>query len=215
MIPKKIHYCWYSEEPVPHIAAGNLANWQKVLGEEYEIIRWDAKMIAEEIPEPNEFLKHAIDNRNYAFMSDMIRYFAVAKYGGIYLDMDVRLYRNFDNFLEHSFFAGWEYWVNSRSINTLTAHCFGAVAHHPYVVSLLASYNGPYNEELAPIVMRNLMVEKYGITDYIDKNDFLKGEDFVIYPFHYFDRSKKAEHFEECVAHHQHMNSWRFSKIII
>jgi mannosyltransferase OCH1-like enzyme len=208
MIPKTLHYCWYSNDAVPGIAAGNLDNWKKVLGDDYKIIKWDAAKIAEEIPEPNEFLQYALDNKKYAFISDYIRYFSVHKYGGIYLDMDVRLFKNFDQFLDKKFFGGWELWNNNEAINTVTAHCFGALAGNQYLSQIIDSYNRSYDETLAPVVMRTILIDHYGLTGEIDKSEFWNEGDLTIYPYYYFDKQKTLQHFNSGIAHHQHMNSW-------
>jgi len=40
MIPKKIHYCWFGGNPLPHIAIKCMKSWKKFCPD-YEIIRWD------------------------------------------------------------------------------------------------------------------------------------------------------------------------------
>ncbi len=40
MIPKKIHYCWFGGNPLPHIAIKCMESWKKFCPD-YEIIRWD------------------------------------------------------------------------------------------------------------------------------------------------------------------------------
>lgn len=208
MIPKIIHYCWYSNDVIPAIAAGNMPVWQNILGNDYQIVKWDAAKIAEEIPLPNEFLQYALDNKRYAFISDYIRFFSVHKYGGMYLDADVRLFKNFDNFLEHDFFAGWELWNNDQDINTVTAHCFGATGGNLYLEQILDSYNRSYDETLAPEVMRTPLINNYGLTGEIKKDEFWSSNSLSIYPYYYFDKQRTLDQFNAGVAHHQHMNSW-------
>lgn len=209
MIPKTIHYCWFSNDPVPAIAAGNLANWEKVLGSSYNFVKWDEAAIRDEIPAPNQYLQHAIDNKRYAFIADYIRYYTVHKFGGIYLDMDVRLFRNFDAFLTHPFFSGWECWPRPGMINTVAAHCFGAMPGHPFLKQVVDAYEREYDEVVAPAIMRDILAADYGLTNSISKDMFWQTDTMTFYPFHFFDRAKHYLHYNEIVAFHQHMYSWR------
>jgi len=40
MIPKIIHYCWLSDNPVPEELQNYMATWKKHLPD-YEFIKWD------------------------------------------------------------------------------------------------------------------------------------------------------------------------------
>ena len=40
MIPKKIHYCWLSDNPLPELTQKCLTSWKEKLPD-YEIILWD------------------------------------------------------------------------------------------------------------------------------------------------------------------------------
>ena len=40
MIPKKIHYCWLSEDEMPEKLQKCLESWKKHLPD-YEIVKWD------------------------------------------------------------------------------------------------------------------------------------------------------------------------------
>ena len=50
MIPKKLHYCWFSGEPFPDEIQRCIDSWKKFLPD-FEWIKWDAEMaLATNIP---------------------------------------------------------------------------------------------------------------------------------------------------------------------
>ena len=105
MIPKKIHYCWLSGEPLPGNLVQCLSSWRNVLND-YEIIKWDAQSFdVASVP----FVKEACSVGKWAFASDYIRLHALYEEGGIYLDTDVYVRKRFDSFLNHDFISAVEY----------------------------------------------------------------------------------------------------------
>ena len=44
MIPKTIHYCWLSNDPIPSVFQDYIDGWKKIL-KGYEFIKWDFEMI--------------------------------------------------------------------------------------------------------------------------------------------------------------------------
>ena len=105
MIPKRIHYCWLSDEPFPRKIRKCMDTWRKT-HPDYEIVRWSTKNFdVESIP----YVKEAFEARKWAFAADYIRMHALYTQGGIYLDSDVVLLKRFDDFLDNSFFSSMEY----------------------------------------------------------------------------------------------------------
>lgn len=60
-----------------------------------------------------------------AFVSDYVRIAVVNKYGGVYLDTDVNVLKDFTPLLNNQFFTGFE------SGGMPFTAVFGAVKHHP------------------------------------------------------------------------------------
>jgi hypothetical protein len=118
MIPRKIHYCWLSGEPLPGNLEKCLSSWRSVL-DDYEIVRWDAQRFdINSIP----FVKEACSVKKWAFAADYIRLHALYEEGGIYLDADVCVRGRFDSFLNNDFFSAVEYHpsiVKSQKTRTL------------------------------------------------------------------------------------------------
>ena len=77
MIPKKIHYCWFGEKPLPELARLCIESWRKFLPD-YEIIRWD-----ESNYDVNKisYISEAYAAKKYAFVSDYARFDILYQYG--------------------------------------------------------------------------------------------------------------------------------------
>lgn len=104
MIPKIIHYCWFGGNPLPDLAVKCIDSWKKFLPE-YEIIEWnESNFPIVDFP----FAQQALDNRKFAFISDVCRLYAIDKMGGIYMDTDVEALKPLDAFLHHAAFSGFE-----------------------------------------------------------------------------------------------------------
>lgn len=104
MIPKIIHYCWFGRNPKPQKVLEYINGWKK-LCPDYEIKEWNEDNFNVNIL---PFTREAYKVQKYAFVSDVCRLYALLHEGGIYLDTDVRLMKNFDSFLNLKSFIGKE-----------------------------------------------------------------------------------------------------------
>lgn len=95
MIPKIIHYCWLSDEPIPANMQTYIHSWKEKLPD-YEFIHWSFKNFDKR---SSQWVSEAFEHKKYAFAADYIRLFALYNYGGIYLDMDVEVLKPFDELL--------------------------------------------------------------------------------------------------------------------
>ena len=104
MIPKTIHYCWFGGNPLPQLAKDCIASWKKYLPE-YELVEWnESNFPFAQFPLAQE----ALENRKFAFVSDVCRLYAIKEFGGIYMDTDVEVLKPLDAFLHHAAFSGFE-----------------------------------------------------------------------------------------------------------
>lgn len=162
MIPKKIHYIWLSDDPLPLLPRLCIDSWKRHCPD-YEIVHWDMKK-CQEIIDRVPFVREAVGLSKWAFASDYIRLYAVYSEGGIYLDSDVFLYQSFDPFLKGDYFTNIEYTVHfkrNQSWNLLNedgtkkdsnqiavpglalqAAIFGGVAGHPFLKKCMEYYEG-------------------------------------------------------------------------
>lgn len=96
LIPKYIHYCWFGPKEIPEIGKKCIESWKKNMPD-YTIICWSEKNFD---VESNDFTKKAYRDGQYAFVSDYVRLKALYDYGGIYMDIDEEVLKNFDDLLE-------------------------------------------------------------------------------------------------------------------
>ena len=104
MIPKTIHYCWFGYGEMPELAQECIASWHNYMPDwEYKLWNEDNFDVAQ-IP----YAKEAYEAKKYAFVSDYVRLWALYNEGGLYLDVDFRVYKPFDELLHWKAFAGFE-----------------------------------------------------------------------------------------------------------
>lgn len=132
MIPKKIHYVWVGGKDKPADIRRCMATWEKHL-QGYEIIEWNEQNFD---MEAHPFIKAAYAAKKWAYVSDYIRAKVIYEQGGIYLDTDVLVLDDFDGFLEHRAFVGFE-----NPDHPFTA-VFGAEPGHPFIKKMLDYYDG-------------------------------------------------------------------------
>ena len=104
MIPKTIHYCWFGRGKKNELALKCIESWHKVLPD-YKIKEWNEDNFDVTL---YPYAKEALESRKYAFVTDVVRLYALYTEGGVYLDTDVEVLKTFDPFLHHHMFSGFE-----------------------------------------------------------------------------------------------------------
>ena len=130
LIPKVIHYCWFGKGELPKLAKECIESWKKFCPE-YEIIEGNETNFD---INSNMYVKQAYESKKYAFVSDYVRLYALYNNGGIYMDTDVEVLRNIDEFLENESFSGFE------TNNTVPTGIMGSCKEHPFYKYLLSYY---------------------------------------------------------------------------
>lgn len=165
MIPKIIHYCWLSGEPVPAKLQRYMDSWKKRLPD-YEFILWDKSRFD---INSCRWVKQAYEQKKYAFAADYIRFYALYHHGGIYLDMDVQVLKSYNPFLELHTMVGYE----DRS-SLLEVATFGTEKGLPWLRSIMEYYenndfvydNDAMDKILCPpLVTRVLKQQGYQMVD--------------------------------------------------
>ncbi|MCQ2246323.1 MAG: glycosyl transferase [Bacteroidaceae bacterium] len=171
MIPKIIHYCWLSDNTIPQKLRKYMETWKKMLPD-YQFMLWDSKCF--DIASVS-WVEQAFNAKMYAFAADYIRLYAVYHYGGIYLDMDVEVLRNFDDLLNRPYILGQETFVG------IEGGVFGAEKHSPIIAACMEHYvnrsfcleNDEMDKTPLPIVLMNTLNERFG-TEVTETPDFSK-----------------------------------------
>lgn len=132
MIPKVIHFCWFGKGEKPKLAKKCIASWKKYCPE-YEIIEWNEENFDVHM---NGYTSMCYEQKKYAFLSDYVRLYVVAKHGGIYFDTDVELLRTPDDLLEYESFFGFE---NNEYVASGLG--FGSVPHGTVIEAMLKEYD--------------------------------------------------------------------------
>lgn len=104
MIPKRIHYCWFGRGAKPELANKCIASWKKFLPD-YEIKEWNEDNFDLNL---YPYAKEAYENKKYAFVTDIVRLYALYHEGGVYMDTDVEVIKPLDDFMHHIAFSGFE-----------------------------------------------------------------------------------------------------------
>lgn len=233
MIPKIIHYSWFSTDPMPELAQRCMASWKKYLPG-YELVCWDRAKASEcELP----FLQEALQEQKWAFAADVIRCYAVCTYGGIWLDTDVELFRALDDMLEHKLFIGKEAFSTFNvadsfgHISQLTAHCFGAEAGHPFMKQCLEYYTDRhfitskdvrlpqslrYDMRVLPEIMALIAANAFGYCGNPAREEDVERLDdgMVAYPYYVFDMPR-YHGTEEVYAIHYQQGGWTQGQAVV
>lgn len=201
MIPKIIHYCWLSNDPIPKDLKKYMKSWKEKLYD-YEFILWDLNRFD---LNRSLWVKQAFEAKKYAFAADYIRLYAVYNYGGIYMDMDVEVIKSFNDLLRNDYILGYE------AAKGLEAGVFGAPKKAPWVKEVLEYYtskefalpNGLYNDTPLPIIMDEVLNTDYITnkkivplpTDFLTAKSYKTGKITITpntYTIHHFAGSWKS-----------------------
>ena len=189
MIPKIIHYCWLSEDPIPEQLQKCMESWKKYLPE-FEFILWNFDRFPKT---QSKWVDDAYNNKKYAFAADYIRLYALYNYGGIYLDMDVEIKKPYGGLLDLNTMIGYE---NSKS-GGLEVAAFGVEKHYKWIKACLDYYetrsfvnsDGSFNMQPLPgVIKRCLQRNGYELVDVKSFQEALACPVSVIpvFPFDFF-----------------------------
>ena len=180
MIPKIIHLCWFSEESFPVEIKICLASWKRILPD-YTIRLWT---YADALAIGCDYVSEALSVKKWAFAADVIRFYAIYKEGGIYMDSDMFLKKRFDEFIpEHGFATFNECWgtvllqaafLIGEQGNSFCEEVFSYYKQRHFLLP-----DGSFDMLISPQIMV-MVAEKRGYK----REDIEQhlGEDVVIYP---------------------------------
>jgi inositol phosphorylceramide mannosyltransferase catalytic subunit len=209
LIPRKIHFIWFGDAPMPAEYVAFRDGWERV-NEGWEVITWDEASL------PPLVNREAFDAAStWAGKADIARLEILLREGGVYADCDFEPLRPMEPLLEGvGFFAArdWGGWI----ANTL----MGSAPGHPMMQELVdaiparfaARPDAPPNEVTGPHLVTELVSAREGADPTI--KIFPKE---VFYPYPYEDRHLHhiGEDFPGACAVHHWAASWIRRRLIV
>ncbi|MCL2280810.1 glycosyl transferase [Candidatus Saccharibacteria bacterium] len=180
-IPRIIHYCWFGGKPLSKETKELMKTWEEQCPD-YKIMRWDESNF--NINKYN-YAKEAYEKKKWAFIADVCRLEKMYKFGGIYMDVNTKVFKNLDKFLNEDMFMGFE------QDNHIAGCIFGAKKHHPFIKKIIKNFykrehlideNGEINLRTINSRMQEELI-KMGMNP---EDSFQKLKDITVYPKEYF-----------------------------
>ena len=208
MIPKIIHYCWFGGNPKPDDVKKYIASWH-IYCPDYEIKEWNESNF--DLNE-NAYCREAYEAKKWAFVTDYVRLKVLYEYGGIYMDTDVEVVKNFDNLLLYSGFMCFE---NDKSISIGT---LGIVKNSTLVMKFLKAYanrhfrrkDGTLDLKTNLLIITPILVNDYGV--HLNGKKQLLKDNILILPMEAFIAKSYVTGCimknEDTYAIHHYMGSW-------
>jgi len=214
-IPKIIHYAWFSDQPMDEIYKTCLQSWSDILPA-YQLNLWDSTQVIE-----SRFFNKMMRQKKWAFAADYIRLYALYNYGGIYLDLDVRVVKSFDPLLQHDCLLGLE------DAGSLACHMNAARKGHPFIKKCLDFYDNALRLKISPPPTMPRIVNKIACRFGLQKKDTLQNlpDNITVYPaeyftpFHYHQLPDNPDQYitakSYCIHYWQHSWSWLDKNLLI
>lgn len=161
MIPKIIHYCWFGGNPLPELAQKCIASWKRYLPE-YEIKEWNESNFDLHF---NDYVWQAYQKKKWAFITDVVRLYALVNEGGIYMDTDVEVLKPLDSILHYEAVSGFE------DEGLIPTGLMASVAHQPLFEEMLHDYD--HLQFIKPDGLMDLTTNVIRITNTCNKYGFV------------------------------------------
>lgn len=206
MIEKKIHYCWFGGKKKPKLVKKCINSWKKYCPN-CEIIEWNETNFDLNY---NIYVKEAYENKKWAFVSDVVRLYALYNYGGIYMDTDVEVIKPLDEFFDNNGFTGFE------SKNNMITGIMGCKKNNKLFKELLDYYDnrhfikedGTFDLSTNTVIITNILLKK----GYKRNNKYQKKNNLTLYPTDYFCpidfETKKMNKTKNTATIHWFNGSW-------
>lgn len=200
MIPKIIHYCWFGNKSFTDLESSCIQSWREVLPD-YEIKLWNESNFDYSA---FSFSAKAYQLGKFAFVSDICRLHALYTEGGIYLDTDMFVLKDFEDLLKEDFFLGEE------KEGLVNAAIVGSTKNNRQVFNLLNQYKKLTFDYEAPLDIPTFL------KSFLDRKKAKVYTKEYFYPLPFAERVKnfrpfvQAETYTVHLWNHSWKNEWHF-----
>ncbi len=168
MIPKKIHFCWYGKGAYNETIQKCIASWEAKLPG-YTIKKWDESNTPfDELP----FLKMLYKHKKWSFITDYVRLYSIYTEGGIYLDTDIEMLKDFGDLLQEKAFLGFQTTMEASKYPFNSA-VIASEAGHPFIRECIEETERKqrlkYNAMGGPPIVTRLLLENYSVKEHKDQ----------------------------------------------
>ncbi|MFH6967014.1 glycosyltransferase family 32 protein [Flavobacterium sp. FlaQc-28] len=207
MIPKKIHFCWYGRGEYNDVIKKCIESWSSKLPD-YEIKKWDESNTPfDKLP----FLRILYKQKKWSFISDYMRLYSIYTEGGIYLDTDIEIVKNFKELLNEDSFVGFQ--TNLENKYPLNSAVIGSKKNNSFILDCIKATERKqrlhFNAMGGPPIVTNVLY-KYGLSKYkkqhLKKVLLLPTEYF--YPFSWLEKFTSDCITENTICIHWWEDSW-------
>jgi mannosyltransferase OCH1-like enzyme len=129
MIPKIIHYIWFGDQSKK--PTGRINQWKEVLVG-WEFREWGEREID---LDKYSYVRFAYDAKRYGICIDPFRPYILYTCGGVWLDTDVNVYKDFSDLLNCSLLVGCHYRMG------VSLGVLGTEANHPIMKTSIDWYD--------------------------------------------------------------------------
>ncbi len=181
MIPKIIHKVWFdfskdSSGKLPKQEYIDCENQCQQINKEWTIMRWNEEKALDLITKKYPFFLEHYNNYKYPIQKvDAIRAFILYEYGGVYMDMDINCFREFDIFTEDKIYLVQEINAIPYSFNNFL---MASPKKHKFWLTVFDKFKENYNSFWFFKTMHVLQSTGPGLLDtayyaYKNKNYFI------------------------------------------
>lgn len=186
---------------------------------DWEFILWDMAKVKKI---DSIWLQECLQEQQWAFAADFVRLYALYHEGGVYLDTDCEVYRDFGRFLACSSFIGREdciRFVGFSKCYFLTSHCMGAHPGDSFIYRCLHYYddrrfirsmdvtlpiNLRYDRMILPQIQYELALELGYDPNAVNNEHQVLSNGLEVFPYQVFDASTPKEGY----CHHWAVGKW-------
>ncbi|WP_330582562.1 glycosyltransferase family 32 protein [Suipraeoptans intestinalis] len=204
MLPKKIHYIWIGGNEKPELVKNCIESWKTYLPD-YEIKEWNEQNFEIDCC---KYAKHAYAEKKWAFVSDYMRFWILAREGGIYFDTDVELIRPIPaEILAQEAFTGMEF-----GGKVSPGLVFGCMPGDKTAVYMTERYESLEFDAVHPVTVNAILTSRLEKKGFRPEKGFQVVDKVAIYPEEYFCGYDLDVHeiltTEKTISIHHYSGSW-------